>query len=158
PPGDLLTYFEVGILKDVFDVALGEKSEDEAIPKRLAAQWAERYRSSEYFKRYVDQRLQQKVTPASDRRSSMRLAPRTGFATGLRQFMILTQRYATVTFQDKRNLFFLLAQAPVIAALIAIVFRRPQGFLPMEEQRMVAYFMAISAIWFGCFSAAREIV
>jgi ABC-type multidrug transport system ATPase subunit len=158
PPADLLTYFGVRLPKDIFDVALGNKSDDETVPKRLAAQWAERYRSSEYYDRYVAQRLQQKVPLVSNLRFSALLAPRAGFTNGLRQFLILTQRYATVTVQDKRNLFFLLAQAPVIAVLIAILFHRPEGSLLEKDQIMISYFMAISAIWFGCFSAAREIV
>lgn len=160
PPGDLLTYFNVGILKDIFDLALGDKSEDESVPKKLAQEWAERYRSSEYYQRYVVQRVQKKLALVSSR-YPVRPANRNGFADGLRQFFILTQRYATVTFQDRKNIILLLAQAPVIAILIAIAFpKNPEATLAqtVKVQTMVTFFLAVSAIWFGCSNAAREIV
>jgi len=163
PPGDLLTYFNVGILKDIFQEALGEGVDppDEALKKKLAAQWAARYRSSEYYQRYVALRLQQKAPPATNTIFASRRARRNGFLGGLRQFLILTQRYATVTFQDRKNIFLLLAQAPVVALLIAIAF--PKKSLTtveqtMKEQTMITFFMTVSAIWFGCSNAAREIV
>ncbi len=66
------------------------------------------------------------------------------------QYFWLTIRYLNIKLNDKLNLLIMLAQAPIIAALICLIF-------PSLTQT-VLFFMAISAIWFGTNNAAREIV
>jgi len=66
------------------------------------------------------------------------------------QFWWLTARYFTIKFNDKVNTGILIAQAPIIACLICLIFDNISQAVP--------FLMAISAIWFGTNNAAREIV
>jgi ABC-type multidrug transport system ATPase subunit/pSer/pThr/pTyr-binding forkhead associated (FHA) protein/ABC-type multidrug transport system permease subunit len=66
------------------------------------------------------------------------------------QWVWLTARYLAIKTNDKTNTTILLAQAPIIAALICIIFN--------EISIAVPFLIAISAIWFGVNNAAREIV
>lgn len=67
-----------------------------------------------------------------------------------KQYYWLTLRYFNIKFNDKWNSLFLVAQAPIIAGLICLIFD--------EITQAVPFLMAISAIWFGTNNAAREIV
>ena len=73
---------------------------------------------------------------------------------------MLTRRYATIKLRDLVSTLILLLQAPVIAAVIALVFA---GELDTAAGRnaygaFALFLMAVSAVWFGCSNAAREIV
>jgi ABC-type multidrug transport system ATPase subunit len=71
---------------------------------------------------------------------------------GLKQYFTLTSRYFRVKLRDHVSTAILLLQAPIIAALIALVFND-------ANERMAALFiLVIAAIWLGCSNAAREIV
>lgn len=67
-----------------------------------------------------------------------------------RQLFWLSMRYFHIKTNDRANTFILLAQAPIIAGLIALIFS--------ELELSVLFLMAISAIWFGTNNAAKEIV
>jgi hypothetical protein len=122
------------------------------------------YAASAHCQKYVTARLKGEAptrSPAmpSDARASVAAAPES--AGTWRQFLILTRRYLAVTLQDRRNVALLLAQAPIIALLLGLVFR-PKKFdlLPNGpfDERTLGFLLVISAIWFGCINAAREIV
>jgi ABC-type multidrug transport system ATPase subunit len=66
------------------------------------------------------------------------------------QYLWLTIRYFNIKLNDKLNTILMLAQAPIIALLIVMIFNR--------IELSVLFLMAISAIWFGANNAAREIV
>jgi ABC-type multidrug transport system ATPase subunit len=68
----------------------------------------------------------------------------------LSQYYWLTLRYFNIKLNDKLNLLFMIAQAPIIAVLVVFLF--PQN------TSVVLFFLAVSAIWFGANNAAREIV
>ena len=71
----------------------------------------------------------------------------------LRQSGILADRYFDILRGDPRNSLLLLLQAPVIAGLIALVWK------DVEQATKTLYFvLVLSAIWFGCTNASREIV
>lgn len=67
-----------------------------------------------------------------------------------KQYYWLTLRYFNIKINDPANLFMMIAQAPIIAGLICLIFQSINQVLP--------FFIAISAIWFGSNNAAREIV
>ncbi|HYY16244.1 MAG TPA: ABC transporter permease [Gammaproteobacteria bacterium] len=71
----------------------------------------------------------------------------------------MVQRYWDVILSDRLNLAILLLQAPVIAAVIGLVFNS-EGPLPVRAaaQSQIAFMLVLSAIWFGCLNAARELV
>ena len=73
-----------------------------------------------------------------------------GKANVFSQYKWLTARYFNIKLNDKVNSFWMVAQAPIIAILVCIIFKNVTQAVP--------FLMAISAIWFGTNNAAREIV
>jgi len=71
---------------------------------------------------------------------------------GLSQWLTLTRRYLEVKLKDRRNTFLLLAQAPIVAILLAIIV----GDSVSGSQTL--FIAAIVSIWFGANNAVREIV
>jgi ABC-type multidrug transport system ATPase subunit len=133
PPGELPGFFGVSSVSEVYD----------RIESRPAEEWAKQYRASRF---YVSAGEKAGLAPAI-----ARPAQNTGATDEAgRQFSILAERS-----QDRRNLLLLLAQAPLIGVLIGAVFG---GNLSGHDARLVVFLMAISAIWFGCINACREIV
>jgi ABC-type multidrug transport system ATPase subunit len=82
------------------------------------------------------------------------------------QWWALTQRNVAIRRKDRWNTAILLAQAPVIAILIVLVFGRQvsTGDTPerwAETSSGVAsttFILGLAALWFGCSNAVREIV
>ncbi len=71
----------------------------------------------------------------------------------IRQSGILADRYFDILLGDAKTTALLLLQAPVIAALIVLVWRN------VEQATNTLYFVLIlTAVWFGCTNASREIV
>jgi hypothetical protein len=71
----------------------------------------------------------------------------------LRQLTMLIARYSRVLVRDYRNIGLVLAQAPLIAAILGLVFSPDDDFLPLSF-----YFcVTISAIWIGGVNSIREI-
>jgi len=108
--------------------------------------WKNKFKDSHFYLDYVLDRkmsLTHEVVPgANDSKRNF------GFA----QYLTLLKRYAKVKLRDKMSTAILLLQAPIIALLIALFFKG-------DENRHAAIFiLTISAIWFGCSNAAREIV
>ena len=66
------------------------------------------------------------------------------------QFLWLSRRYYNIKINDKLNSILLLAQAPIIAILICLIYN--------EISSEVLFLTAISAIWLGTQNSAREIV
>jgi len=78
----------------------------------------------------------------------------------LRQAATLTSRYATCVRRQRRSLAIMLGQAPVVGLAIALVL--PSGVdrtvdLTPFYTLIVAFTVAIGALWFGLISACREI-
>jgi len=71
-----------------------------------------------------------------------------------RQMGVLTRRFATVLLQDRKNVLILLAQAPLVGLLLGMVFSKGTP----QDHRLVVFLLTISAIWFGCINASREVV
>ncbi|MDP9238265.1 MAG: FHA domain-containing protein [Chloroflexota bacterium] len=96
-------------------------------------------------------------------------------ASAWRQFRIVTRRYVESMLGDRGHLTILLAQAPIIAILLALVTHRGDFGPPDPDivakatgfgvpaagatlAKPLAVFLAVSATWFGAFAAAQEIV
>ena len=128
-------------------------------PPSLAELWEMRYRRSPAYAKYVQARLAQAPTSGSSwsRRATRPRRPR---ISSLRQLVVLTVRYLDLLMQDRKNLFILLIQAPVIAYLMtlvarsdALVGRRADSF----DAKTVLFMLSTVAVWFGIINAAREI-
>ena len=70
-----------------------------------------------------------------------------------RQWGVLTDRYRAVMLGDLPTLALLVGQAPLIGWLCAVVWGSVESDTPS-----LWFVMALSAVWFGCINACREIV
>lgn len=117
--------------------------------------FAARYRQSRYHEEYVDERRKNRgavrVTKPSERKR-----PR----FSIRQFLTLCRRYFNIRMKDRVGMFVLLVQAPVIALLLDLVFVSESGGMMsrVTHTPYALFLLVVSAIWFGCSNAAREIV
>jgi hypothetical protein len=117
--------------------------------------FASRFRKSRYHEEYVAERRKNRggvrVTKPSERKP-----PR----FSIRQWLTLCRRYFTIRLKDRIGMFVLMFQAPVIALLLDLVFVSQTGGVMSRLQYMpyALFLLTISAVWFGCSNAAREIV
>ena len=127
---------------------------------KTAHEWLNRYRASEYFQLYVQQRLKGTALAAKSVMRSRRPVH------GLGQFITLVRRGVSIKAKDVWNTGILIVQAPLIALLIGLVFgEKLSSEVTLESfagvasaTAMTMFLVGISAIWFGCSNSAREIV
>lgn len=98
--------------------------------------WAEKWKAT-----HEEMDIQQNANQEIERRQD---------ASMISQFFWLTVRYFNIKTSDTTNTLILLAQAPIIAGLIALIFE--------EIELSVLFLMSVSAIWFGTNNSAKEIV
>jgi len=148
PPEEARGFFGVSRLSDVYELLEG----------RPAGQWAAQYAASQMHAQWVAARLRPAtaaVMAAADqsgRRGSRFFDPR--------QAATLLRRYLDLIWSDTRNLLILFAQAPLIGLIIGLVFHLDSGG-PVEKAAnytQISFILMLSAIWFGCLNAAREVV
>jgi len=141
----------------------GDVTPDEVLrglSKRTTTEWEAKYRESDLRKKYVAGRAGR--TPAAGRAKT---APRRN-SDFLHQCVTLIRRNLTIKLADRWNTAVLLAQAPVIALLVVLVFGQRAGremtadnWAPTAAATATSVFLTcLSSIWFGCSNAAREIV
>lgn len=129
------------------------------LSRRPVEEWVRQYESSNYHRMFVHHRLRSRVQEKGSvkrRRSSH----------GLSQFQTLLRRGFAVKVKDRWNTAILLIQAPLIALLIGLVFGPKvsedidvAGFADVARATATTMFLlGVSALWFGCSNAAREIV
>jgi ABC-type multidrug transport system ATPase subunit len=120
------------------------------------AEWVARYDASPYKRQYVDERAGKRPSASAEP-----VAPKTGREVNLSQWWTLVRRNVAIKIQDRWYTAILLAQAPIIALMLVLGFggaaRRetPPGF---GKTTATIFLVCISAIWFGCSNAAREVV
>ncbi len=164
PPDEALAYFEV----DDFD-GIYEKLESESTPEA----WAEKYRQSEQYRRFVVERLEEKYGPfkagaagAPQLRPAAAAAPaRAGPAarsvSTLRQFRVLSSRYLEIIRRDRINLALLFLIAPALGTIDLIAW--PRNIFDLREgdsiRAMTMIFMAaLIPFLVGALSSVREVV
>ncbi|MFT3767913.1 MAG: ATP-binding cassette domain-containing protein [Minicystis sp.] len=126
-------------------------------PPSLAELWEMRYRRSP-FAAQVERRIADATPEAGARRRAPR--PRRRGISALRQLFVLSRRYVDLLFGDLKNLFILLAQAPVIAYLMTLATREDAIVGPKAnsyDAKTVLFMLSTVAVWFGIINAAREI-
>jgi len=168
PPREALEFFGVETFADIY-VLLGQPGAPE--------EWAQRYASSVYQDRYVDDRIT-RVIRAQERQQRTLPPPavqpneKLQRAQAISQFRTLTHRYIATILKDRQYLTIMLAQAPIIGLLLSIVYSRHtfmvdftrntigQVNLDWSPPRMTTLtcLMVIVALWFGVSNSAREIV
>jgi len=128
---------------------------------RLAAQFREHPSHDEYVQARAPAvpALAARQPATGDERAEMAPAA-TPPQSPARQLRILIQRYAEIVTRDRRNLWLLLLQAPIIAALAAVI-AKPHALTELPDaagSRSLLIIMSCSMIWLGAMNAAREIV
>lgn len=146
PPDDALEYFGCKEPGDIYRHIGGRDPEE----------LSNRFQTSPQHERYVRARFAEteqlnRTTGALQLPSVIQHdGPERRF--GLSQWLTLTRRYLEVKLADKRNTLLLLAQAPIVAIILAIIV----GDSPNGSQTL--FIAAIVSFWFGANNAIREIV
>lgn len=142
PPDEALEYFGVSDYDSIY-IAL-----DEAPPDYWPDRWAA----------FVHEQGRQpgEAPPTPPKFSRPRADRKIG-----RQARILASRYFVLFRRDRRNLIILLAQVPVLAVLVAVLFHGDVlVFGKPESQNAVqlAFLMVVIVVWCGSIDSAREII
>jgi ABC-type multidrug transport system permease subunit len=146
PPQHICQHFGVPDVADVYQLL--------SLSTDAPTQLAERFRASGIYQRYVVQPLLSTPVEAHDTVSEPELVP------SWIQAGILLRRQLALLLGDPINTGILLLQAPIIAAIIALVF--PGGSFTsqshLKHSSAVIFMLVIAGIWFGVSNSAREIV
>lgn len=146
PPKEALRYFGCSEPGEIYRQIAG----------REAAEVAQTFRTSPHYQAHVGSRLTESHEVIGVAKGLGGIAghetraPRAKLS--LRQWAILTHRYSEIKLKDRRNTALLVAQAPVIAFILALI----AGDTVNDSKTL--FIAAIIAIWFGANNAAREIV
>ena len=147
PPREALQYFNCHEPGDIYR-RIGAYE-----PEELSRMFA----ASPQYQTYVAQRMAEtaELIQSTGGAVGLRASGPAGSAErrfGFAQWLTLTQRYLELKLKDKRNTLLLLAQAPIVAALLALIVG------PVLNDAKTLFIAAIIAIWFGANNAIREIV
>lgn len=131
------------------------------LTSRPVAAWCDSFGRSPIKRAWVDQRLSAPV-PSASSRPRQQPSP----LDALAQWRVLLQRACAIKIADRWSTAVLVAQAPIIAILVALVFgSKARATLDHASWGSVSqavatttFLLALAAIWFGCSNAAREIV
>ncbi|HEX8144125.1 MAG TPA: FHA domain-containing protein [Pyrinomonadaceae bacterium] len=147
PPREALEYFGCQEPGDIY--------------RRIAARDPEElsraFQASPQHQRYIGSRIaeMQELSRSTGSLQSASAASEQGGPErqlGFKQWLTLTQRYLEVKLKDKRNTLLLLAQAPFVALILAIITGDS-----LNDSKTI-FIAAIISIWFGANNAVREIV
>jgi len=140
PGREAAAYFGVEDPADIF-VKLETKPPEE---------WYRRYAESGAYRTYVEG-----IRAPESPEAETPLARDVTKGSGIRQWWTLTRRYANIKVYDTVQTAVLLAQAPVIALILGIIFKTK------KEPYDIANFLFVSllsTLWFGMSGAIREVV
>ena len=131
------------------------------LAQQPASYWGECYAASAHRRTFVEDRASRQVVERAQpvQRTAEPLM-------AVRQAWTLVRRCVQVKLKDTWNTALLMAQAPIIAILIALVFGKqvsqqvdPSTWPEVAHATATTVFLlALSALWFGCSNSAREIV
>lgn len=169
-PEEMQRHFQMSDYADIFAALQSD-------PDRWVALFQQ---SPEYLRLVAGPRLQSenksRPRPASVQASAQAGAKAGAIAVGeptrqgfaARQVLLLTMRYVEMFLHDRVNLLILLAQAPIIALLVALLTKADTvrhltsapNLMPPPDifAQRTLFIMVCSAAWFGVINAIREIV
>jgi len=134
--------------------------------KGTGADWAERFRASPAFRKYIVQPLEVRhqqllESQAQPAKKEARKGSRT---SSLRQFLVLSARHVTILTRDRTSLILMLVAAPAVGALDLILApvmgRAPFGFDTgaADQAGITLFLLTIYALLVGAMSQMREFV
>jgi hypothetical protein len=129
------------------------------LKERPAREWQEAYRATPTHRRRVAEPLAEASPPRITGAPGKAPAAAVRHAQAVRQLAVLTRRYLATLTRDARNAMMLLGQAPLIALLIGLSLLYGRSDVAYTKPKNTLLFLlALTAVWFGCSNAAREIV
>ncbi|MCT7965791.1 ATP-binding cassette domain-containing protein [Laspinema sp. D1] len=151
PPDEAFQFFRInsGDFADIYNEL--EQGEEHA------AQWANIFRQSPYYRTYVDNHL-------STGKGSSIAPPSQVKPSGLQQLSLLTQRYFKLVQRDQINLGLVLLTAPIGISLITLAIRDQDPLIGEPEATLaplalrVLFVFTCAAIWIGLSTSLQEIV
>ncbi len=128
--------------------------------KQAILQESQRYRNSNYYKNYIENRLSVGQQPTTKNQ------PQQVKPSFFQQLFILTQRYLKLVLEDKINLVLSLITAPIGIALINLAIREQEPLIiPAELEPGLAplalrvlFVFTSAALWVGLSTSLQEIV
>lgn len=123
-------------------------------------EWLQRFRESGHYRKFVEQRVGRLPSPAA----AVPVAQTPPDVVS--QCFTLVKRSLAIKIADGWNTTILLAQAPIVALLVILVFGErardkvtAESWVAVTNATAVTLFLlCLSSLWFGCSNAAREIV
>lgn len=147
PPQAVIGYFGIERLSDVY----------EALESKPAAFWAEKYHSSSFYELYVEKRKTADGNNSAQSMNQAQVATKKFFSW--KQTYTLMSRYIELLMSDKRNMLFLILQAPLVALAISLVFDSSDNLIERAgKESQIVFMLSLSVIWFGCINSVRELV
>lgn len=149
PPQAVSGYFGIQRLSDIY----------ETLESKPAGFWAEKYQASSFYQLYVEKRKTPETKEHASKPSSQQKSSSSKKTLGLRQTPTLMKRYFELLMSDKRNMLFLIMQAPIIALVVGLVFQLDEKLaVRAATESQIVFILALSVIWFGCINSVRELV
>lgn len=151
PPDEAFQFFRInsGDFADIYNEL--EQGEEHA------AQWADIFRQSPYYRNYVENHL-------STGKGSAIAPPSQVKPSGFQQLFLLTQRYFKLVQRDPINLGLVLLTAPIGISLITLAIRDKDPLIGEPEATLaplalrVLFVFTCAAIWIGLSTSLQEIV
>ena len=151
PPDEAPAHFGVAAFPDIY-------AQVNANPD-LAESYGLRFRASPSYTTYVEERQLSTEMPVIPDTPPLTRRKRRLRAGALRQWAILSQRYAELICRDWVNLALLLAQTPIVAVLLTLVASHDAYTASkINNTQQVLLMLTVATLWFGTSNAAREIV
>ncbi len=150
PPGEASAFFEMEN-QDFADIYIKLET-----PEAVARE-AERFRHSELYQKFIQERLIGKVNEQTSRPEKVK-------ASFWRQLWVLVQRYTQLLKRDPVYLFLSLATAPLGIILIRLAVQTQNPFVGAPDYvlaslaRRVIFVIVCAALWAGFASSLQEIV
>lgn len=141
-----------------------EPSPDEVLrgfQTRPSAHWVQAYQESKFFKDYVSDRAGKQAQ--NPNRQIVSEVPR---VAGFHQWSTLVSRNLKIKLKDTWNTLILMAQAPIVAFLVVMVFGDKVSQEVTDDTwkdvadrlPITSFLLSLAALWFGCSNSVREIV
>ncbi len=157
PPRSALSFFNVEDFAEIYNLI--EQEPDK---------WIQAFQESPYHETYVKNRLKNSQLVEPEQTAAIKASRGSwlkNMSVAIRQTRILTERYLNLLRRDRRNLSFLLLQAPLIGLLMYLVVNPGLFGKGVETQpedvagiQKILFVLACIATWFGLINSIREIV
>jgi ABC transport system ATP-binding/permease protein len=149
-PDEAKAYFQISRLGDVY-TKLGRATPED---------WHKRFRSSQYYTRYVADRMPPELDRVPETPASVRASDQS--RSIVRQTWVLVRRYASIWRGDRNALLANVGQSVLLALLLGLAFGRlvdeADPIKRVSKTVNLLVLQAVTCFWFGCNTAAKELV